>query len=75
MAKKKDKNDKEATAKRKLDALLAKMEKKKLQIARQSKKLKALKDKAAKFIAKNPDLKPPASAPKTAPRRKKKAAT
>ena len=73
MAKKKDK---QATSKKKLAALLAKMEKKKAQIARQSKKLKALKDKAAKFIAKNPDLKPLASvARKTATRRKKKVAT
>ncbi|HEY2253907.1 MAG TPA: hypothetical protein VGH74_22685 [Planctomycetaceae bacterium] len=73
MAKKKDKP---TNAKKKLAAIVAKMEKKKALIARQSKKLKALKDKAAKFIAKNPELKPPArESPKTAARRKKRVAT
>lgn len=71
MAKKKDK---QTNAKKKLATLLAKMEKKKAVIACQSKKLKALKDKAARFIEKNPELKPPASeAPRKAATRKKKA--
>lgn len=73
MAKKKDKP---ANAKKKLAAIVAKMEKKKALIARQSKKLKALKEKAVKFIAKHPELKPPVSeTPKSAARRKKKIAT
>ncbi len=73
MAKKKNK---QANAKKKLAALLAKMEKKKALIARQSKKLKALKDKAAKFIEKNPELKPvEPEPPKRATSRRKKVAS
>lgn len=71
MAKKKNK---QANAKKKLGALLAKMEKKQAQIERKTKQLKALKKRAAKFIAQNPDLRPPATnKPKAAARRKKAA--
>ena len=71
MAKKKDKP---ANAKKKITALLAKMEKKKAQIERKSKQLKALKVRAAKILAQNPELKPAASdKPKSAARRKKAA--
>ena len=68
------KKNKQANAKKKLVSLLAKMEKKKAQIERKTKQLKALKIRAAKILAQNPELKPPAAEkPKTAARRKKAA--
>ena len=64
--------EKQAHAKKKLGELLAKMEKKQAQIQRKTKQLKALKERAAKFLAENPALKPPPSVvPKPAARRKK----
>jgi chromosome segregation ATPase len=71
MAKKKDKD---ATPKKKIAALLAKMEKKQAQIERKSKQLKSLKDRAAKILAQNPELKPTTSnKPKSTASRKKAA--
>lgn len=67
-----NKKNKQATAKKKLAALLAKIEKKKAQIERKTKRLQALKYRVAKVIKKYPALKPPAKdAPKTASRRKR----
>ena len=71
MAKKKDK---QANAKKKLASLLAKMEKKKSQIERKTKQLKALKSRAAKILAQNPELKPPANDKARSVARRQKAA-
>ena len=71
MAKKKDK---QANAKKKLGALLGKLEKKKAQLEHKRKQLKALEDRVAKFFVQNPELKPPvAEKPKRASRRKQTA--
>ena len=68
------KKNKQANAKKKLGVLLGKIEKKQAQIEHKRKQLKALKDRAAKVMAQNPELKPPAAdSPKTASHRKQAA--